>query len=78
VRGIPTQKNLVAFVEGIIEDVNGIIKITRINLQYRFKIPPGTQEKAQRALNIYADKCPAYASVRGCIHCSWEADILEE
>lgn len=77
-RGIPTENNLVAHVEGIIEDVNGIIRITRINLKYRFKIPPGTQEKAQRALNIYADKCPAYASVKGCIECSWEAEILEQ
>jgi uncharacterized OsmC-like protein len=75
VRDIPTSDNLVAHVEGIIEDIDGVIRITSINLKYRFKIPPGSREKAQRALDSYADSCPAYSSVKGCIRCTWEAEM---
>jgi hypothetical protein len=65
VRGIPTADNLVAHVEGIIEDIDGVIRITAIKLNYQFKIPSGTREKAQRALDSYADSCPAYSSIKG-------------
>jgi hypothetical protein len=77
-RGIGSAENLVADVEGDIEDVDGILKITKIRLNYRFKIPAGTREKAERALEFYSEKCPAYQSVRECIDCSWEAVIKEE
>jgi hypothetical protein len=26
---------------------------------------------------VYSDKCPAYQSVKGCIQCSWQADMVE-
>jgi uncharacterized OsmC-like protein len=78
VRGVASADNLVAHVEGDIEDVSGVLRITRIRLKYRFKIPPGLREKVDRALESYADKCPAYQSVKGCIECSWEAEIEEE
>ena len=26
----------------------------------------------------YAEKCPTYQSVKGCIECSWDAEIVEE
>jgi uncharacterized OsmC-like protein len=78
VRGIKSADNLVAQVEGDIEDVNGVMRITRIRLHYRFKIPAGTREKMDRLLESYAEKCPAYQSVKGCIECSWDAEIEEE
>ena len=53
------------------------MKITKIRLNYRFKIPSGTREKAERALAVYAEKCPAYQSVKGCIECSWDAEMEE-
>lgn len=77
-REVKSANNLVADVEGDIEDVDGVLKITKIRLKYRFKVPPGSRDKAERALEIYADKCPAYLSVKGCIDCTWEADIQEE
>ncbi len=76
-RGIKSEDNLVAQVEGDIADADGVLKISNIRLHYRFRIPPGTREKADRALATYAEKCPAYQSVKGCIECSWEADIDE-
>jgi len=62
-------------VEGDIEEVNGVLKISRVRLLYRFEVPAGTREKAERALAVYADMCPAYQSVKGCIECSWDAEI---
>ena len=76
-RGIASANNLIAQVEGDIDDVDGVLRITRIRLRYRFRIPPGTREKVDRVLANYAEKCPAYQSVKGCIDCSWEAEIEE-
>jgi len=78
VRQIPAVDNLVADVEGDIEDVEGVLKITQIRLHYRLKIPTGSREKAERALATYADKCPAYQSVKGCIECTWDMQAVEE
>lgn len=77
VRGIKSTENLVAEVEGDIEDVDGALKITTIRVRYRFKIPRGTREKADRALAVYVKKCPAYQTVKDCIKCNWEAMVEE-
>ena len=63
--------------EGDIEDVDGVLRITRIRLKYRFRLPAGLRDKAERALAVYAENCPAYQSVKGCIDCSWDADMEE-
>ena len=64
-----------ADVEGDIEDVSGVLRISKIRLRYRFKVPAGMTEKADSALAVYSDACPAYQSIKGCIECSWSADI---
>ena len=76
-RGVRSAGNLTADVEGDIEDVAGVMKITRIRIRYRFKIPAGTREKIDRLLDSYAEQCPAYQSVKGCIECTWGAEIEE-
>ena len=63
--------------EGDIEDVDGVLKITKIRLTYKLKIPAGSRDKAERALAVYADKCPAYQSVKNCIQCTWQAEMKE-
>ncbi len=77
-RQIPSANNLVAQVEGDIENVHGVLKITKIRLHYSFRIPPGTRESVERLLGSYAEKCPAYQSVKGCIECSWDAEMEEQ
>jgi hypothetical protein len=77
VRGIRSADNLVAQVEGDIEDVGGVMRITRIRLRYRFQVPAGSREKVDRLLASYAEQCPAYQSVKGCIDCSWDAEVVE-
>jgi len=65
-------------VEGDIADVDGVLKITTIRLHYRFHIPAGSRDKAERALQTYAENCPAYQSVKGCIDCTWDAEMIED
>lgn len=76
-REIKSADNLVAAVEGDIEEVDGVLKITQIRLRYQLTIPKGSRDKLDRALATYADKCPAYQSIKGCIECSWEVDVTE-
>jgi organic hydroperoxide reductase OsmC/OhrA len=78
VRQIPvTRESLQADVEGDIEAIDGVLRITRIRVRYRLQIPTGTREKADRALATHATKCPAANSVRGCIDLDITADITE-
>jgi uncharacterized OsmC-like protein len=69
--------NLTADVEGDIEDLGGVMRITRIRLRYKFRAPAGLRERIERILENYAEQCPAYQSVKGCIECTWGADIEE-
>jgi len=57
--------------------MDGVLRITEIRLAYRLRIPAGTRDKALRVLDLYAEKCPAYQTVRECIQCSWHAEIQE-
>jgi len=61
------QENFWADVEGDIEAVNGVLKITRIRVTYHVKVPPGKEEDAKQALSVYLTGCPAAQSVIGCI-----------
>ena len=54
-----------------------MLKITKIRIRYTFKIPSGTKDKAERAVALYADKCPAYQTVKNCIDVSWQPEIVE-
>ncbi|MGI9519777.1 MAG: OsmC family protein [Pirellulaceae bacterium] len=76
-RGIKTADNLTATVEGIVEEVDNVLTITRIHLIFRLTIARGQQALMERALKSFAKKCPAYQSVKDCIRCTWEADISE-
>ena len=76
-REIKSADNLVAQVEGDIEDVGGVMRITKIRLHYRFQVPAGSREKVDRVLASYAEQCPAYQSVKGCIDCAWDAEVVE-
>ena len=74
---MPSAENLKAKVEGDIEDVDGVLRITTIRVHYDVHVPPGKREAVERALEVYADRCPAYQSVRGCIDVTWDASVTE-
>ena len=77
-REIKSAENLIAEVEGDIEEVDGVLKITTIRLHYQLTIPAASREKVDRALVTYAEKCPAYQSVKGCIDCTWDVEVNEQ
>jgi organic hydroperoxide reductase OsmC/OhrA len=76
---IPTPEDRYwADVEGDIEEVNGILKITRIRVQYHLKIPKEKGADAQEAFSAYLVRCPAAQSVIGCIRIEDKLIIEEE
>lgn len=54
-----------------------MLRITAIRLTYRGEIPEGMEETVDRVLAVYAEKCPAYQSVKGCIDVSWTSELSE-
>jgi len=65
---IPTpEKNYWADVEGDIENVNNVLKITQIRVKYHLKVPQGKTGEVKTAFSSYLTSCPAAQSVIGCI-----------
>ena len=56
-----------ADVEGDIESVSGVLKITRIRVTYHLDVPEEKRPDAQEAFSGYLARCPAAQSVMGCI-----------
>jgi len=56
-----------AEVEGDIENVSNVLKITQIRVLYHLKVEKGKIEDAKEAFSIYLTSCPAAQSVIGCI-----------
>ncbi len=68
---IPTSEDRYwADVEGAIEDVEGVLKITNIRVRYHLKLSPEKANDAIEAFSAYLVKCPAAQSVIGCIKIS--------
>jgi organic hydroperoxide reductase OsmC/OhrA len=64
-----------AEVTGDIEDVDGILKVTRIKVHYFLKVSEEKWEDANEALDAYLHLCPAAQSVIGCIDISHELSL---
>ena len=56
-----------ANVEGDIENVSGVLKITAIRVHYTLKLNLEEEDDARWAMDNYIEKCPAAMSVTGCI-----------
>jgi hypothetical protein len=68
-RQIPTPEDRYrAEVEGDIENVNNVLKITQIRVKYYLKVTEGKAKEARDAFSSYLPSCPAAQSVIGCIH----------
>jgi len=67
-----------AIVTGDIEDVDGVLKITRINVQYRLKLPAAKRPDAQEAFNNYITFCPAAQSVIDAISITHNLQLEDE
>ena len=65
---IPTPESLYwADVEGDIENVNGVLKITTIRVKYHLKVSEDKVADAEESFANYIIRCPAAQSVTGCI-----------
>jgi organic hydroperoxide reductase OsmC/OhrA len=65
---IPTTEDLYwAAVEGDIEKVNDIPKITQIRVTYHLKVSETKAPDAREAFSTYLTRCPAAQSILGCI-----------
>ncbi len=63
--------------EGINEVRERIPVLTTIRVHYTLRIPPGSREKVDRALETHVSKCPTARSLRGAIEVEWSADVVE-
>ncbi len=67
-RQIPTPEDRYwVDVEGDIENVNNILKITQIRVKYHLRVPEAKTQQAREAFSTYLRECPAAQSVIGCI-----------
>ncbi len=66
-----------ANVEGDIENVNNILKITQIRVEYHLKVRQDKADEARGALSSYLSLCPAAQSVIGCIQIK-DSAVIEE
>ncbi len=64
-----------ADVSGDIEDVGGVLKITRIHVHYHLKASPDLWDLARQAMTHYITRCPAAQSVVGCIDIQDKLDL---
>lgn len=65
---IPTpQDRYRADVSGDIENVDGVLKITRIRVHYTLMLKPDQRDAAESAFSTYLPYCPAAQSVIGAI-----------
>lgn len=76
---IPTPEDRFrAEVEGDIENINGVLKITQIRVAYHLKVPKGKSADAREAMQAYLIRCPAAQSVIGCIRIEDRLIVEEE
>jgi len=65
---IPTPESMYwADVEGDIENVNGVLKITTIRVKYHLKAAEDKAADAKESFANYITRCPAAQTVKDCI-----------
>lgn len=72
------QDRYMATVTGDIEDVNGVLKIVRINVHYHLKLPADRRADAEDAFNNYITLCPAAQSVVEAITITHELEMSDD
>jgi uncharacterized OsmC-like protein len=55
-----------------------VLKIVRINVHYRLKLPADRRADAQEAFNNYITLCPAAQSVVDAIKINHELELVDE
>lgn len=64
--------------EGVNEVVDRVVVLTRIDVRYKLRVPPGVpREKIDRALASHVAKCPTARSLEGAVKIGWSAEVVE-
>jgi len=66
-----------ARVTGINELVDRLPVLTRIEIESALRVPAGSRDVLDWALELHQSKCPTAATLRGAVEVSWSADIEE-
>ncbi len=69
------KDRFIASVTGDIEEVNGTLKITRIDVRYLLKLPDHQRASALESFDNYIELCPAAQSVIDCIDINHHLDL---
>lgn len=78
-RGIRLDpEDIAAEVEGVNRVEDRLPVLTEVIVHYRLRIPPGTRETVDRALERHASKCPTAQSLAGAVEVRWTARIEEK
>ena len=72
-----SNDDITAEVEGINEIRDRVPVLTRILVRYTLRIPAGSREVVERALERHGSRCPTAASLAGAVAVEWEAEISE-
>jgi len=72
-----SNDDITAEVEGINEIRDRVPVLTRILVRYTLRIPAGSREVVERALERHGSRCPTAASLAGAVTVEWEADVSE-
>ena len=67
-----------ADVEGDIENVGGVLKITQIRVHYLLKLGHDEEADARWAMDNYIERCPAAMSVTGCIRIEHTLELVSD
>ena len=67
-----------ADVEGDIENVGGVLRITEIRVHYVLKLKPEEEAEARWVLDNYLERCPGAMSVTGCIRLEHSLEPVAE
>ncbi len=64
--------------QGFNEMRDRIPVLTRIHVEYRLRVPAGSdRDKVGRALASHVQKCPTAQSLAGAVEVTWGADVAE-
>ena len=75
---IPTpEERYRADVAGDIENVDGVLKITRIHVHYTLKLKPEQRPAAEAAFAVYLPHCPAAQSVAAAIKLEHQLEMQD-
>lgn len=78
VRGVTLPNEAIAAeARGINELVDGMIRLSSIEIHYRLVVPSESRATVERAFAKHQDKCPTAVSLAPAVRISWTADIID-